>query len=279
MEEVDLSQVYRREGITPNEAKVIEILDEGLHSSHDNAVAKLTDDLREFFILAVPEDIAADLLFYLWSKVMHIVYILPSSEHPWLDVLAAVIHGLRRQGGPVTRLQNNLQWQDLPGFYILATDKHFPVDAYFDTEIKDWKMFNSFSCRLLTDDCKYLFLFLPYSAMTEALEETAAGHQTKFDCKVWIAAEWLIRCGNLLHRELGAGEFLTAADQAMSNVKPGPLAEGVLPISLKRWNFWRSRLVELSCAKPLFGSGEEFVLSDTTLAHVKKAICAMDSVN
>ncbi|KAJ5629952.1 hypothetical protein N7528_003609 [Penicillium herquei] len=133
-------------------------------------------------------------------------------------------------------------------------------------------MFNSFSCRLLTDDYKYLVLFLPYSAMTEALEETAAGHQTKFDCKVWIAAEWLIRCGNLLHRELGAGEFLTAEDQAMSNVKPGPLAEGVLPISLERWNSWRSRLVELFCTKPLVGNGEEFVLSDTTLAHVKKAI-------
>ncbi|KAJ5712976.1 uncharacterized protein N7483_010157 [Penicillium malachiteum] len=208
MAEIDLSGLFK--DITPNQAKALRILDEGLHSSHDKAAAaaKLTDDLRLYFESANPECTDdSDYFDSPWTMLLAVVHELPSFEHPWLDVFAAVIHGLRRQGGPVTMFQN-----------------------------------------------------------------------------VWIAAEWLIRCGTLLYRELCTGADLTAEEQAKSNFKPGPLAEGVLPISLERWNFWRSRLLELSRAKPSVGNDEDFtlvdsVLSDITLAHIKKAISAIDSVN
>ncbi|KAJ5629951.1 hypothetical protein N7528_003608 [Penicillium herquei] len=300
MAEVDLSALY--ENASPNEAKALRILDEGLHSSYDNAAAKLTNDLRLYLELANTD--GADDSDYLdspWTMLLAIVHGLPSSEHPWLDVLATAIHGLIQQRGSMAD-NGPLQLTEF-GEHIneashdLFTDETFKVKAIeiLPAEIHSWKMFNSFACRLSTDEHPCLDIELPYVMMTDALEN-APGYPTKFDGKVWIAAEWLIRCGNVLYRDLG--EIISTEEQAASNIQPGPLAasEGILPISLDRWNFWRSRLIELSRAKPLVGNGveplikkddqldkefvpEEFLLSDTTLSHVKKAVDAMDSVN
>ncbi|KAJ5697335.1 hypothetical protein N7488_011019 [Penicillium malachiteum] len=189
------------------------------------------------------------------------------------------------------------KWNIEPTTYKAVTDKYFQVLTIevLPLEINSWKMFNSFVCRLSADEqIYYCNLALAFFIMREALEE-APGHPTKFDGNVWIAAEWLIRCGNLMYEHLG--ELIPEEEQAKFYPRIGPLAGGILPISLDRWKFWRFRLVELSRAKSLVGNGvkpmvekdgksvpeefvlEEFMLSDTTLAHVKKAIDAMDLIN
>ncbi|KAJ5629950.1 hypothetical protein N7528_003607 [Penicillium herquei] len=287
MAEIDLSHLYKE--TSPNKARVLRIFDEALHSSHDNAAtaAKLTDDLRQYFESATPESIDDDFFYSPWFMLLEIVYELPNPEHPWLDILATVYK--------FGEWDFDIEMRDTA--HRTVTDEYFQVGDIEDLplEINSWKMFNSFVCRLSADEqIYYCNLALAYFIIIEALEE-APGYPAKFDGNVWIAAEWLIRCGHLMYEDLG--EFIPEEEQAKSYPKTGPLARGILPISLDRWRFWRTRLLELSRAKSLVGNGvkpvvekdrksvseefvpEEFMLSETTLAHVKKAIDAMDLIN
>lgn len=64
-----------------------------------------------------------------------------------------------------------------------------------------------------------------------------------------------------------------------ATIKPGPLCETISRHSVKRWDFWLSRLRELADKKSTtrlkHGTPHEVVLSAPCLSRVEQAISAM----
>lgn len=119
---------------------------------------------------------------------------------------------------------------------------------------------------------------LPYWEIGAALE-TAPQEAAVFECKLWVATEWLTQCGRLLYKAMGSTEVLGEREQA--SINPGPQCEGVLPRSLERWEFWRSRLAELLSAKPEGEGGAEqpVLISGTSMSRIAQAVAVMDAAS
>ncbi|KAL0931227.1 uncharacterized protein CTRU02_213962 [Colletotrichum truncatum] len=278
MADVDFG-VLNEPNLPQGQADVLRILEGTLNSSNDPATAatKLADDLRQFFISSGSEDAASGLLWDLWMMLLDAVRIVPI-DHPWHETLIAAVKELRLNGGSVAGLEDNstLQWGDLPHLSMYLFDKWADptdFDEYTPEDIETWKRFNSFASRLLSDDFTQ-WIVLPYWEIRATLE-TAPQEVSVFECKLWVATEWLARCGQLLYKDMASTDALTEREQA--SIAPGPLCKDIPPRSLERWNFWRSRLTELSRADP---SAEDRVeqppLSDESLSRITQAIGLMD---
>ena len=120
---------------------------------------------------------------------------------------------------------------------------------------------------------------LPYWEIRTALETPPPQDAAAFECGLWVATEWLTRCGQLLRKDLGSTEALS--EQEKASIAPGPLCEGISPQGLKRWQFWRSRLARLASAEPRVGEGGagQPALSVATLDRIAQAITVMDAVS
>lgn len=137
------------------------------------------------------------------------------------------------------------------------------IDGYTSEDLEDWKRFNSFAARLLSQEFQ-TWIVLAYWEVAAGLE-TPPQDVTEFECKIWVATEWLIRSGSILFQDLSSNEELDA--EALASIKPGPLCEDINPQNVERWERWQSRLVELT--------SENSSLSASTLSRLKQAFAAM----
>jgi hypothetical protein len=74
---------------------------------------------------------------------------------------------------------------------------------------------------------------LPIWEIRDSLEETLHGHFTPacwVEAKIWAACEWLLQIPMLLFKLCATGSLCT----------------GVPPLSLKRWESWKTLLTELA---------------------------------
>ncbi|OJJ44495.1 hypothetical protein ASPZODRAFT_18685 [Penicilliopsis zonata CBS 506.65] len=260
------------------QADILRILKQGLTSEADSATAaaKLAESLRGYIFSQSngSRGFLADLLWDLWMTLLHVVKIVPI-DHPRHDVLITTIDKLRCEGGPVAGPDDSKQWADLPEFricLIYAWADPSDMSEYTPEDVKAWNRLNSFASRLLTDDFKDWIQFAWWEIASGL--ETAPQDAAEFEWKLWAATEWLIQCGNLLFKDLTSPEELDA--EVLATVKPGPLCENVPPMSLQRWEFWQSRLAELSGGKySVEGSAEDAVLGASSLSRIDQAIAAM----
>ena len=130
---------------------------------------------------------------------------------------------------------------------------------------------NSFAPRLLVDDFKHWIDFAWWE-ITVGLEN-APQDPTEFEWRLWVVTEWLIQCGGLLFKDLSSTEELQ--EEVLASVRPGPLCADVHPMSLQRWQFWISRLMELSGGRYTVEGGSEVALSAKSISRIELAIAAM----
>ncbi|KAJ5933678.1 hypothetical protein N7454_006007 [Penicillium verhagenii] len=163
----------------------------------------------------------------------------------------------------------------MPGLSMYLRDRWAdPSDTGNSTakSIEDWKRLNSFASRLLADDFRHWITFAWWE-ITAGLE-TAPQDPTEFEWRLWVATEWLIQCGSLLLKDLSSPEEVDA--EVLASVRPGPLCTDVPAMSLQRWEFWLSRLAELSSGKyTVEGGSKEVVLSASSISRIEQAITAM----
>lgn len=75
------------------------------------------------------------------------------------------------------------------------------------------------------------------------------------ECRVWVATEWILRCGEIVFKDLASKEEL---DQDTAEaLKTGSLCSEVAPLSLERLAFWEKRLVKMLGEKEAPGLSDE----------------------
>ncbi|CAG7930784.1 unnamed protein product [Penicillium olsonii] len=234
----------KRDDLTPSEADMLHIMNEALTSEVDPVAApvSLANSLRKYLSSQGSEslNIANTNLWYLWMILLEVVLNVPV-DHPWHDILTATVVELRREGGTVAASNPKLKWEDLPFLRMYLFDKWAELDDYTPEDLEAWKQFNSFASRLLSPDFTP-WLILPYWEIAAGLE-TVVEDAAVFECKIWAATEWLIRCGSIIFRDMSSKEELDS--ETSLSMKPGPLCADIPPLSVQRWDFWHSRLVEL----------------------------------
>ncbi|CAG8071785.1 unnamed protein product [Penicillium olsonii] len=253
----------KRDDLTPSEADMLHIMNEALTSEVDPVAApvSLANSLREYPSSQGSEslNIANTNLWYLWMILLEVVLNVPV-DHPWHDILTATVDELRREGGTVAASNLKLKWEDLPFLRMYLFDKwtgelpapilsrhsHIKedpteLDDYTPEDLEAWKQFNSFASRLLSPDFTP-WLILPYWEIAAGLE-TVVEDAAVFECEIWAATEWLIRCGSIIFRDMSSKEELDS--ETSLSMKPGPLCADIPPLSVQRWDFWHSRLVEV----------------------------------
>ncbi|CAG8159173.1 unnamed protein product [Penicillium salamii] len=263
---------------TQGEADIFQILKQGLSSEADSATgaAQLAESLRVYIHdqAAGSRKVANDLLWDLWPLLVQVVTFLPI-DHPWQDCLITTVDKLRREGGRIIASDDSEQWADLPGLSMYLVDKWADPSKIGDSTSEDveaWKRLNSFASRLLADDFRH-WIPLAWWEITAGLE-TASQDPTEFEWRLWVVTEWLIQCGDLLFKDLSSPEELDSG--VLASVRPGPLCADVHPMSLQRWEFWLSRLMELSSGRyTVEGGSKEVELSASSISRIEQAIGAM----
>lgn len=149
-------------------------------------------------------------------------------------------------------------------------------------DIETWKRWNSFVSGLVARGCPW-WIHLAYCEVSDGLETISHDKATEFDvgtvfeCKLWVATEWLIRSGGVLWQDLNSDQELL--DEELRSIKPGPLCSDVYPCSAQRWDFWLSRLKELAEKKSTTilkdGTPHDVALSLSSLSRLEEAITAM----
>ena len=133
--------------------------------------------------------------------------------------------------------------------------------------------------RLLKDEF-LRWMVLPYWEIGKALEMPPP-EGAVFECRLWVATQWLTQCAQLLRRNMGLAEALD--EEGQKAIPTGPLCKSVAPRSLERWDFWRSRLAELASADLLAGNdgaGKPGPSErDASSLRIAQAIAAMDAAS
>ncbi|KAK4653969.1 hypothetical protein QC762_510247 [Podospora pseudocomata] len=283
MPNIDL-QVLKEPSMPQGEADVLDTLAKALNSSDDSAVVavNLEDELRQLIASSKSTKAADTLLWNLWVMLFEVVRIVPI-EHPWHAALAAGMNNLRSRGGLVVELEDcTLNWADLPDLSMYVFDKWFDpteLDDYTSEDIDAWKRWNSFASQLLNEEYMNWIIF-PYWELRSALEFPPPEDPTIFECRLWVATQWLTQCAELVYNEMTCGVDLE--EKTKSAIKPGPLCEGVYPRSLQRWEFWRGRLEALAGEKGLGketdsgDGGAGRTIPSASLSRIQQAINTMD---
>ncbi|OQO12706.1 hypothetical protein B0A48_02169 [Cryoendolithus antarcticus] len=185
----------------------------------------------------------------LWGVIIDIASVVPHHQ-PWHDRLVGSLILLRQRGEIESAGEEGLSWQDLPGFGMAMTEQwNDPTFISKDTTAADgptftafrhWENLNSFTAKLSEQGFRP-WKVLPIWQLRTALEEPLEGRLV-MHCRLWVAAEWLTRCADLLYRESRSTDAL---DEATAQaLRPGTLYVDIQPLSLRRWEFWKS-LIEV----------------------------------
>nr|OQO31043.1 hypothetical protein B0A51_03750 [Rachicladosporium sp. CCFEE 5018] len=183
----------------------------------------------------------------LWGVIIDIASAVPHDQ-PWHDRLAEALILLRLRGEIESAGEKSLSWENLPGFAMAMREKwNDPTFLAKDTTAADgpsftafrhWENLNSFAAKLSEQGFRP-WTALPIWQLRTALEEPPEGRLV-MQCRLWVAAEWLSRCAEFLYQ---ASRSTEAVDEATAQVlRPGSLCPDVEPLSLRRWEFWKSRI-------------------------------------
>ncbi|KAJ5334529.1 hypothetical protein N7452_006932 [Penicillium brevicompactum] len=275
MENIDLDP-SKRSDLTQSEADIFRILNKALTSLVDPAAASacLARSLREHISSQASESskIASAALWELWAIILEVMCTV-HIDHPLHEVLIAAVDDLRREGGAVVGSDvSKLKATNL--FFVRNSNINedpTDLDDYSSEDIEAWKRLNSFTSRL-TSHAFQSWIVLAYWEIASGLE-TVPQDTTVFECKIWVATEWLIQCGTILFKDLSSTDELDARE--LASIKPGPLCQDISPHSVQRWDFWQSRLVELANNKSSNETAlEDFSLSASSLSRLEQAITA-----
>ncbi|KAJ5939726.1 hypothetical protein N7466_002860 [Penicillium verhagenii] len=285
-ENIDLYALKQSE-LTKSEADVLRILNEGLtiQASPATASADLTESLREHVSKSESLDDAEEFLWDFWTTLMGVIRVTPL-DHPWVEILVEAVDDLRRTGGVIVDGDTLMLWEDLPQFSMYVYDKWAEDPTDFDdtapADIETWKRQNAFISRLVARGSPW-WIYLAYLEVSTGLEgvkqESISPFEcsTVFECKLWVATEWLIQAGGVLFKDLSSNEDLSAEE--LRSITPGGLCKELSPQSVKRWDFWLSRLMELGDKKSSDVLKEdtlhEVSLSGSSLSRIEEAIAAM----
>ncbi|KAI9897352.1 hypothetical protein N3K66_007208 [Trichothecium roseum] len=262
----------------------------GLPMSMEARRASIANDIVSFCETRGPDYHAGGVFLTIWSLMLHIVSCIPAN-HEWQEALASAVDTVRRREGYTGQGPEELLWSDLPVLSMrlrehwenstyhmdifLAQDhstnknqEPFEGDESSPRTLSNWKNFNSFVSRLVASGF-HEPIYLCIWELTSALENPAADAGL-MDCRVWVAAEWLIRCGRVLLDQINVTNRDPDIDANFQD--PGPLyGEDQPPRSLQRWEFWKTRLGEIHAQSASLG------LSSETKQHVEAALKAMGS--
>nr|OQO24585.1 hypothetical protein B0A51_09742 [Rachicladosporium sp. CCFEE 5018] len=126
------------------------------------------------------------------------------------------------------------KWND-PTFIAKDTTA---ADGSTFTAFRHWENLNSFAAKLSERGFRP-WTALPIWQLRTALEEPPEGRLV-MQCRLWVVAEWLTRCADLLYQNLVSPEpFDEATAQAL---RPGTICPDVEALGLRRWEFWKSQI-------------------------------------
>ncbi|KAJ5719808.1 hypothetical protein N7493_007386 [Penicillium malachiteum] len=274
----------RRPDSCEHELNAIHISSQAFTSQPDPAAAttELVRSLRKHCTKNQSFNTADNFLFYFWMTLLNAQRIIPI-EHPWHEALIVAVDDLRRAGGPLVDNHTENLWGNLPGLSMLILDFWADFPDTTPEEIEDCKRWNSFVSGLVARGCRWWIVY-GYYEIREALETASHDKPTSFDpatvfeCKLWVATQWLIRCGGMLFQDATKSlESYTA--QEVGSVGPGALCKDLPAFSIQRWHFRLSQLMELADRKSTTRlkdrAAHEVVMSQSSLSHVDQAIAAM----
>ncbi|KAJ5918359.1 hypothetical protein N7454_010734 [Penicillium verhagenii] len=194
-------------------------------------------------------------------------------DHPWVEILVEAVDDLRRTGGVI------VDGDYLSQFSMYVYDKWAEDPTDFDdtvpADIENWKRQNSFISRLVARGSPW-WIYLAYLEVSTGLEgvkqESISPFEcaTVFECRLWVATEWLIQAGGVLFKDLSSNEDLSAEE--LRSITPGRLCKELCPQSVKRWDFWLSRLMELGDKK------SSDVLKEDTLHDVSLSASSLSRI-
>lgn len=128
-------------------------------------------------------------------------------------------------------------------------------DTYNLEEVFNWKNMNSFTARLTTDNFAPWLTF-PFWQIRDALE-VGVEKGPVLQCRVWVATEWILRCGTIIFEEVTSSRPLD--EQTLKYLAVGPLCKGISVRSQERLDFWEKRLTELADQKETLDLDPELV--------------------
>ncbi|KAI1204091.1 uncharacterized protein F4807DRAFT_449015 [Annulohypoxylon truncatum] len=157
-----------------------------------------------------------------------------------------MIESVKTLRGRAGEIKNGYKvfWKDLP--YLadcLFENWHDPLSSsrhLTQRNITEWQNLNSFFVRLTSKHfCPWLQL--PILELRNALECPQSRGEV-MECRIWVATEWIIRCGDvLLHKLTGEDVFGRVA----LSLTTGPLCRNIRPLGVERWEFWKTRFHEI----------------------------------
>lgn len=124
---------------------------------------------------------------------------------------------------------------------IVADPLSTPSRHLREKKIAEWQNMNSFFARLASEDF-FPWIQLPFQELRNAFEFPPSSGR-RMESRIWVANEWIMRCGNMLFRRMLGG---TADERLASSLATGPLCRHIRPLCEDRWRFWQTRIALIS---------------------------------
>jgi hypothetical protein len=87
------------------------------------------------------------------------------------------------------------------------------------------------------------------------------------ECRLWVASEWIIRCAEILYKDMNVKE---ENDRALQT---GSLCgDDILDLGIKRWNFWKERFTAIAAEAEHLKLGNEIVQRISDAAERMEAV-------
>ncbi|KAI1346374.1 hypothetical protein F5Y01DRAFT_319814 [Xylaria sp. FL0043] len=203
---------------------------------------------------------------HVWRIMFDMVYYIPP-DHEWQDVWTLALRDLAQRDGRADKNSNadTFLWRNLPSLTLDMLERleqppgtlgGDPASSY-----AKWKSLNSFAARIAAAQIQEWEGFAFWS-LREALEKQPTPE--KIECLVWVASEWIIRCGRLLLEALK-----DPSDDDHRSIAVGPLCSDLSPVGMERWQFWKKRFTDIASPDNNLG------INSATSEHISLALDSM----
>ncbi|TEA11001.1 hypothetical protein C8034_v008283 [Colletotrichum sidae] len=211
---------------------ILSLVKQPLVSTQDSAnrSTAIADGLRRLGASQPSEGQVEGFLWDLWMVMVDVAYLVPP-DHPWQDVLVEAVKNLQQTGGRVGTQDNDepFLWSNLPKLNDYLLDKWFDpteLEEWSPEDVDAWKNLNSFASRLITPSFHPWLHFSQWQLKSALEDETPQG--AVLDSRLWVATEWVLRCGELVFRLEGLN-----------------LGDSISGEGLRQLSAWKDRLAEL----------------------------------
>ncbi|KAI0888247.1 uncharacterized protein GGS22DRAFT_198053 [Annulohypoxylon maeteangense] len=253
-----------------NQLRILDKLDVALRSRHgpEWQAQRMVGDILRICAEADSLQRLSSILRDLWAVVILLASQF-SSDGQDQRTLVNFIETLREREDEV-RKGSNIFWKDLP--YLadcLSENWNDPLSSsrrLTQRDMTEWENLNSFVARLTNKNfCPWLQL--PIKELRNALE-CPQSRGAVMECRVLVATDWIIRCGDvLLHKLTGEN-----ADRHLAlSLVTGPLCRNVPLLGVERWAFWSKRFQEIG------NNYQKLELNDAIYLRIGKALRVMSA--